>query len=71
MDTVLILALALNFLWLRSLTCLFLDTVFTLAGSKENYNRAMTEYDKKVDNTRSTAIRWVAVPVGWLVALYL
>ena len=48
-----------------------LDTVLVLAGSEDNYNRVMSEYGKKVDTTRSTAILWVAVPVGWLVASYL
>ena len=48
-----------------------LDTVLVLAGSEENYNRVMSEYGKKVDTTRSTVIRWVAVPVGRLVASYL
>ena len=44
--------------------CLFLDNVLVLGGSEENYDRVMSEYGKKVATTRSTAIRWVAVPVG-------
>ena len=71
MDGVLIFALALNFLWLPSLTRLFLDTVLVLAGSEENYNRVMSEYGKKVDTTRSTAILgWQCQSVGWLPHIY-
>ena len=60
-----------DFFWLQSFTYSFLNNVLALVGSEENYNRVMSEYGKKVDTTRGTAIQWVAMPVGWLIASYL
>ena len=53
MDTFLIFALALNFLWLPSFILMFWDMILVMGCSEDRYKLVMIEYGKQLDPTRN------------------
>ncbi len=70
MDTLLIVALALNFLWLPSFILMFLDMILAISCSDDRFQLLMIEYGKQLDPIRSKICRWIFVPLGWFGGAY-
>ena len=70
MYTLLIVALALNFLWLPSFILMFLDMMLAMSCSDDRFQLLMIEYGKQLDPTRNKICRWIFVPLGWFVGAY-
>ena len=69
-DTFLIFALALNFLWLPSIILMFLDMILAMGCSEDRYQLLLIEYAKQLDTTRNKLCRWLFVPLGWVAGAY-
>ena len=70
MYTLLIVALALNFLWLPPFILMFLDMMLAISCSDDRFQLLMIEYGKQLDPTRNRICRWIFVPLGWFVGAY-
>ena len=70
MDTLLIVALALNFLWLPFVILMFLDMILATSCSDDRFQLLMIEYGKQLDPNRNKICRWIFVPLGWFVGAY-
>ena len=70
MDTLLIVALALNFLWLPSFILMFLDMILAVSCSDDRFQLLMIEYGKQLDPARNKICRWIFVPLGWFAGAY-
>ncbi len=69
-DTFLIFALALNFLWLPSIILMFLDMILAMGCSEDRYQLLLIEYAKQLDPTRNKLCKWIFVPLGWVAGAY-
>ena len=70
MDTLLIVVLALNFIWLPSVILMFLDMILATSCSDDRFQLLMIEYGKQLDPTRNKICRWIFVPLGWFSGAY-
>ena len=70
MDTFIIVALALNFLWLPSILLMFLDMVLAMGCGDDRYQLLIIEYGKQLDPNRNKIFRWIFVPIGWFAGAY-
>ena len=70
MYTLLIVALALNFLWLPSFILMFLDMMLAMSCSDGRFQLLMIEYGKQLDPARNKICRWIFVPLGWFAGAY-
>ena len=66
-----ILALAINSIWLPMFVNFVLDGISMMSKSEAKQSEMQRNYRKSGFSKREKLIGWVVVPVGWLAAVYL